>query len=258
MKRIKRLVGVCLLALALCGVGVVWTQARFARDRSSELDAEGVLFRAIGVFRVFAVDALWVRMSTHQRAGRDDLVLSDARALLKLEPHSEKIRDFLHWHLAFNMANRALDEASEAQWFELGLDIQEEGLRRNPESVTLNRGLGMTLFMISDRQGPKRRVCHERYGVSPEQLAWSHLERSYQGRPEPRVLLFLIQALENGAAAEMALGADRQAERLWTKALRRSDKDLRALLGDEEVAEMVAYYQKKTQECRRNVESDED
>jgi len=169
-------------------------------------DAEHAVYRMLGVFRVFAVDALWMRMGSHMSAGRDGLVLSDARTLLSLESDSDEIRDFLHWHLAFNMANRAVGAASRAQWFEEGLDVQEEGLRRDPDSAVLNRGLGKTLFMLTGREGVKREVCLRRYGLLPEQLAHIYLEKAFEKSREPQTLLFLLQALANAAGIEAEQG----------------------------------------------------
>ena len=83
-------------------------------DGTDGEEREWTPYHALGVFRVFAVDALWMRMRTHKEEGRDGLVLADARAILKLEPDCDRIRDFLHWHLAFNMARRATDAVPSA------------------------------------------------------------------------------------------------------------------------------------------------
>ena len=196
----------------------------FAWSRPHGLEGGGsgneIVYRALGVFRVFAVDALWMRMNSHIAAGRDGLVLTDARTLLELEPDSAEIRDFLHWHLAFTMAQRALSDADRAEWIEEGLDIEEEGLERDPDSFVLNRGLGMTFFMITDREDVYRQVCVDRYGRLPVEMAHVYLERAYAQSGDLRTLDFLLRAPGRAATFEMDGGSVDRAGALWAKARR--------------------------------------
>jgi|GEM_PF-3429178 len=208
----------------------------FAWSRPQAAEGGGtdrqILYRALGVFRVFAVDALWMRMNSHIAAGRDGLVLTDARTLLELEPDSDEIRDFLHWHLAFTMAQRALSDSDCAEWIDEGLQIQEEGLERNPQSAVLNRGLGMTFFMITEREGVYRQVCLDRYGRLPVELAHIYLERAYAQSGDLRTLDFLLRALVNGATFEMERNRAGAAQPLWEKA-GRLIKEASAILGSD-------------------------
>ncbi len=213
-----------------------------------------ILFRAMGVFRVFAVDALWMRMNSHIAAGRDGLVLTDARTLLELEPDSDEIRDFLHWHLAFTMAQRALSDADRAEWIEEGLEIAEEGLERNPDSVVLNRGLGMTLFMITDRQDIYRQVCVDRYGRQPVELAHAYLERAYAGSGDLRTLDFLLRALVNAATFEMDRARPDAARPLWATARRLIEEVLPRLSPDEEppfLNDLLEFCRDQEAECEK-------
>jgi len=214
-------------------------------------EAEQVLFRALGAFRVFAVDALWVRMNDHKEAGRDGLVLSDARTLLALDPDSDGIRDFLHWHLAFNMASRAVSDDARAQWIEEGLDIEEEGLRRNPSSAVLNRGLGMTFFMITERTDVYREVCLRRYGRPPAAMAWVYLEKAWLASRGGRTLLFLLQSLENAALSEEGKGRRDSAARFYEKAAAYAREGLGPIWLAENAAACVRFYEERAAECRR-------
>ncbi len=196
----------------------------WSRPQGAEGTDKQILYRAMGVFRVFAVDALWMRMNSHIAAGRDGLVLTDARTLLELEPDSDEIRDFLHWHLAFTMAQRALSDADCAEWIEEGLDIEEEGLKRDPDSFVLNRGLGMTFFMITDREDVYRKVCVDRYGRMPVELAHIYLERAYARSGDLRTLDFLLRALVNAATFEMNRAQPGAAQPLWAEARRLTEE----------------------------------
>jgi len=239
---------VFLVLLLLCPVsGLPGEAARPA-------GAEHALYRMLGVFRVFAVDALWMRMGGNMSAGRDGLVLSDARTLLSLEPGSDEIRDFLHWHLAFNMANRAVGEASRAQWFEEGLDVQEEGLRIDPDSAVLNFGLGKTLFMLTVSEDNNweihREVCLRRYGRPPELLAHIYLEKAYERSGDLLTLQFLLQALANAADLEGERGRHGAAAELWAGAARHAAEGFAEIRGDDEVEDMIDGYRAMEEKTR--------
>ena len=231
--------------------GLFFPSSPASLEETPAAGAEQVLFRALGAFRIFAVDALWVRMNDHKEEGRDGLVLSDARTLLALDPDSDGIRDFLHWHLAFNMASRAVSDDARAQWIEEGLDVEEEGLRRNPSSAVLNCGLGMTLFMITERTDVYREVCLRRYGRPPATMAWVFLERAWLASRDPRTLLFLLQSLENAALSEEEHGRANAAARLFEKAAAYVRKGLGPIRPAEDTAAVVRFYEERAAECRR-------
>jgi hypothetical protein len=214
--------------------------------------AEEILFRALGAFRVFAVDALWIRMSGHMSEGRDGLVLADARTLVRLEPRCDEIRDFLHWHLAFNLAHRAVTRDARIAWIDEGLDIIEEGLRSDPDSAVLNRGLGTTFFMITDREDEYTEVCLRRYGRRPVELAHIYFRRAFVRAGDDRTLAFLLQSLENAASFEMGRGRFEEAGALWSLAAGHAETDLAAVVGDDEAASLAAFYRGRADRCRRD------
>jgi hypothetical protein len=226
-------------------------RASYGAAEAGAAPAEEILFRALGAFRVFAVDALWIRMSGHMSEGRDGLVLADARTLLRLEPRCDEIRDFLHWHLAFNLAHRAVTRDARIAWIEEGLDIVEEGLRADPESAVLNRGLGTTFFMITDREDEYAEICLRRYGRRPVELAHEYLQRAFTRAGDARTLAFLLQALENAANFEMDRGRFGEAEALWSHAAGLAEKDLAPVAGEAEAANLAAFYRDMADRCRR-------
>ncbi len=241
------------IAAAMCGclLAGIWALPRISVERDLSDDPDQAVFRALGAFRIFAVDALWMRMSGHVSEGRDGMVLADARTLLKLEPRSSEIRNFLHWHLSFNMALRAISDESRARWFEEGLDIQEEGLLNNPDDPVLNRGLGMTFFMRTGDRGVFRETCLKRYGKLPVQLAHVYLEKAWLESIDEKTLLFLLRALADGAAAEGEKGRYAEAGRLWAKAAEHAAAGLAGQNDRERVDSLLDFYRERAAECRR-------
>lgn len=244
------------LPAVLCCILLYWSGEKLRSGGGRGVGEPGtddptqVLFQAMGAFRVFAEDALWMRMREHQSEGRDGMVLTDARTLLRLDPDSAEVRDFLHWHLAFNMAHRAVSDASRAQWIEEGLDIQHEGLERDPGSVVLNLGLGMTFFMRSEDEGVFSDVCLRRYGKKPVQMAPGYIEKAYSCRPEPETLLFLLQALKKQASFEAEQDNWNMASRLWSRAATLAATGMKGILTSSEVDDLVRQLREKERECR--------
>ena len=97
---------------ALLMVLVGYTGHLVRSDTPLSKNLPDAILRLSGALRVFLVDAFWMRMHGHLREGREDLVLTDARTLLTLEPDSVRVRCFLHEHLIFNMAPKAVTDAA--------------------------------------------------------------------------------------------------------------------------------------------------
>jgi hypothetical protein len=204
-----------LLLFALAAV----TSAVLHQVKRPMSDPETGLLRMSGALRVFLVDALWLRMNAHLSEGNESLVLSDARALVSLDPDNAGLLSFLHWHLAFNMAHKAVDEPSRAEWLREGLEIMDQGLARDPDSHLLNHELGATFYLKSETSPTFDRICLERYGRDPLVLAPLYLERAYSARDELKTLLMLFTALLNAAGHQMALGEHAAAAEQWKKVL---------------------------------------
>ncbi len=180
-------------------------------------ESDESLLRLSGALRVFLADAIWLKMRSHFHDGKESLVLSDARTLLYLEPDNPRIRAFLHWHLAFNMARKAVTDESRTEWYREGLDILERGLENDPSSAALNFRMGKTLFFRSGTDDVFRSLCIERCGLYPVQLAPTYLEKAYLAMNDAHSFLFFFNALENAAHFEMKQEAYGAAAKLWKK-----------------------------------------
>lgn len=227
------------------------TSSFLLRGRSTtEEDALSLLLRSSGAARVFLVDLLWLRMHAHLGEGNESLVLSDARTLLSLEDRSPRVRTFLHWHLAINMARKAVTESSRAHWIREGLEVMEEGLRKDPDSYILNREMGLTFFVRSGAYETFRRVCRERYEndehVYPEQRAPLFLEKAFRMRRDRDTLLFLLPALVNAAHFETERESFIKAHELWNKVFEYLEPGLQTM---EEAQAALDYYENLRSYC---------
>lgn len=205
-------------------------------------ETDSMLLRLSGALRVFIIDALWMGLHAHLSEGKESLVLTDARTLLKLEPDSPRIRYFLHWHLTFNMAYKAVTEAERIEWYREGLEIMDEGLTRNPDSSVLNRGMGMTCFLRSGRDEAFQVLCLERYGSYPMQLAPVYFEKAYTVLNDPDTWLFYFTSLLNAAHFEMESEAYGSASRLWQKVLDHLAPWIEMMENESDRKEVKGYY----------------
>jgi hypothetical protein len=196
------------------------TSALLYQETGPEGDSEDALLRLSGAVRIFFTNALWMRMSTHLHEGKEGLVLADARTLLRLEPNNLKLRSFLHFHLAFNMARKAVNDAARAEWINEGLEIMDNGLLRHPDAWELNHELGMTFFLRTGRSELFEKICLERYGHLPVELAPIHFEQAYHKEKEDVTLVGLYLSLLNAACHDMEQERYDSASRRWTKVLR--------------------------------------
>ena len=259
---IQRRAALLFLCAALFLAGAL-LGTRLRRPRPPGGTEAPALLRMAGAFRVFVTDALWIRMRAHQSEGREDRVLADARTLLALDPEDDRARAFLHWHLAFNMAAKALDEEERRAWMEEGLEIADEGLARNPGSFALNREVGLSLFTRSacntdPRDGAARtfrRLCRERYGAPPVLLAPRFLERAFRARPDGDVRLFLLAALGNAAYYRTARREYGPAAELWGKLLRFLPAPAGGSGLEKEGAALRRYYEALRRWCRHRAEA---
>jgi tetratricopeptide (TPR) repeat protein len=220
------------------------------------VEREQSILKASGALRVFVMDALWMRMTAHVHGGNERLVLSDARTLLELDPDSPGIRIFLHSYLSFTMARRAVTEEEKARWIDEGLEILDEGLARDPDSMALNKGLGLTLFHRTEHGDEVfDRVCLERYGHLPVELAWKRFEKALD---DPDVPAYLAASLINIARFEMDRGDYAEAAERWRQAVERLPPWLE-LIDDEAEAERLANHCRDLRDyCRLMARKDEE
>lgn len=200
-------------------VPVVFLAAAAVTAGLLPVEGERSMLRLSGALRVLVMDALWMRMTAHVHEGNERLVLSDARTLLELDPDSPGIRYFLHGYLSFTMARRAVTDEEKARWIDEGFEIMDEGLERDPGSIVLNKGLGLTFFQRTEYgDGIFDRVCMERYGGLPVELAWKRFEKALG---DPDTLPYFTASLINIARLETDRGAYQAAAERWREVVER-------------------------------------
>ena len=87
-----------------------------------------------GPFRPMLQSYLFLRADRLAREGRNDELHRHYRTLVLLYPDNEAAREFLGWHLAFNLKQEARDEELAWRWAREGLDLLMES-RRGRRSV---------------------------------------------------------------------------------------------------------------------------
>jgi hypothetical protein len=211
-----KLIAAALLCFVLAAAGNL-----LLRDgKSGEREGFIALLRMSGALRIFAMDVLWLRMSAHLQEGREGLVLSTARTLLTLDPESPRVRIFLHRHLAFTMARKAAGETEREEWIREGLQIMDEALEKEPDCPQLHNGLGFSFFIRTEHPTQAfDKVCLERYGRKPVELAPMHLEKAHVGENRERVTVFWIASLMNAAYHAMESERYAEAARYWERVI---------------------------------------
>lgn len=100
-------------------------------------------FRLLG--RLFA-RVLWHQSEVFRDTGRWWMVLPLLRITTFLDPTFAEAYDFAGWHIAYNLRAEEKEERHRVRWVKLGLQVYEEGLKRNPNDFSLLFGIGWTAY----------------------------------------------------------------------------------------------------------------
>ncbi len=100
----------------------------------------------IGGFRMLAIDALWYRY-LDRFDERDYFEMRALASLItKLQPRFEEVWVFHGWMLAYNVAATETDPEARWKWVHQGIEVLQEGRRRNPRSWRVAFQTGWTYF----------------------------------------------------------------------------------------------------------------
>jgi hypothetical protein len=113
---------------------------------------------ALSGFRAPVADALWIQAHTaweNTEWGRMALLLD---SVVTLQPRSTMFWDIAAWHMAWNASVAALNDPNQPrealrlkaqrEYFDLGRDFLERGIRNNPDRYELYERLG---FLLKDK-----------------------------------------------------------------------------------------------------------
>ena len=134
----------------------------------------------------------------------------------------------------------------------------EEGLRARSDSTALKRVMGMTFLLRADDEGPFRRVCLERYGRLPVELAPRYLETAWRADEDPQSLLaWLVSLLDLG---HYLTGARRfeEAARVWSRVVGLLPEWLAAVEKLEDRLQITRYYEDLRTWCALMAEGERD
>lgn len=104
----------------------------------------------LGGFRGLACDLMWMRAQNAQQAGRVYESVAMASAIVRVQPHFEQIWEFLAYDMAYNIAAETEDPEGKWAWFLAGIDVNVQGLKRNPTSDRLLRHLAWMFYHKGD------------------------------------------------------------------------------------------------------------
>jgi len=211
------------------------------QDVEDDSGFESTLLRLSGALRVFIVDACWMRMRSHMQEGNESLVLSDARTLLSLQPNSERVRYYLHFHLTFNMPGKAVSEESRAEWYKEGMSIMDEGLAKSPDSFMYNFAMATAFYLRTGKCETFKKVCHERYNKFPIQLAPEFFEKACKINNDIKNFFYYIDSMIDAARFETETKNFSSAATLWSKIYRRRSRWLDGTFEEEFKSAFVEY-----------------
>ncbi|MEC9476355.1 MAG: hypothetical protein VX764_04880 [Planctomycetota bacterium] len=101
-----------------------------------------LLQQTLGVFRGWAIDALWLRALERREEGALHESMQLARWITKLQPYFPRVWNFQSWLLAFEMALDSRDADQRWTWVQESIDLlRGPGLRANPLSREIHNQL---------------------------------------------------------------------------------------------------------------------
>lgn len=113
-----------------------------------------LLQQTLGVFRGWAIDALWLRALERRDQGDLHESMQLARWITKLQPYFPRVWNFQSWLLAFEMALDSRDADQRWVWVQEAIDLlRGPGLRANPLSREIHNQLSYLFwFKIGEFQ----------------------------------------------------------------------------------------------------------
>ncbi|MEM9066247.1 MAG: hypothetical protein AAGB51_12240 [Planctomycetota bacterium] len=97
---------------------------------------------AMGAFRGFFVNYLWIRANQLKEAGRYHEAMNLSRAITTLQPRFPRVWAFHAWNMAYNISVTANNPAERWEWVNKGIRLlRDEGIQANPSELLLYREL---------------------------------------------------------------------------------------------------------------------
>lgn len=140
----------CLIAAVLCFAAAQWLASGPLTGMRAAVVANGDVFGALppgefagtlmlGGFRGLACDLMWMRAQNARQAGRTYESVAMAQAIVRVQPRFEQIWEFLTYDMIYNVAAETEDPEGKWAWFLAGIEVNVQGIVRNPHSDRLIR-----------------------------------------------------------------------------------------------------------------------
>ena len=140
--------------VALCGFAAILPVQRWLddlRQREGLVQSAADIIEvtgnvALAGWRAVVADVFWLKADALQYQGKLENILWFLTGITKLQPDLPEVWDFISWHVAYNLFHEV--ESREDKWALLsrGLDLGEEGVRKNPKSADLWYSLGYRYY----------------------------------------------------------------------------------------------------------------
>ncbi|MGZ5002658.1 MAG: hypothetical protein ACXWBM_05655 [Chthoniobacterales bacterium] len=139
---------------------------------------------ALSGFRALVADVLFIQAHTAWERTDWPHVLLLFRQVTTLQPHVVLFWDMAAWHMAWNASTAAINDRSQPrlalrvraqrEFFELGRDFLEDGIRNNPDEPKLYEALGR---LYRDKYKDHERASEYFLAASEKPGAASYLKR---------------------------------------------------------------------------------
>ncbi len=116
---------------------------------------QGSFLAALSGFRSIVADLLWIQANTAWQNTEWGKMVMIFDSVVTLQPRVIMFWDLAAWHMAYNASRAARDNPkqprealrikAQREYFELGKDYLERGIRNNPDRYTLYDRLGLLL-----------------------------------------------------------------------------------------------------------------
>jgi len=169
------------MALLFLGAGLGMTRLTAEAREDAARSAGGI--PSMGVAGVLGADLVMLRAEALYEEGRWAEMRTAFEALGNLQPRLASAWEYRGWHLAYNLAGGARDATARARWVVEGVQVLEEGLRRNPDSTELKYYLGHVLLARSEKWPEVDRALRRHLGTDPAERSIQLMRAAFEQDP---------------------------------------------------------------------------
>ncbi|MBI3267906.1 MAG: hypothetical protein HYZ53_02710 [Planctomycetes bacterium] len=153
----------------------------------------------LGGFKAIAVDYLWVHAIQLQQQKRFEEIPLLLGAIVRLQPKQPEIWIHNSWNMSYNIAAQYDDPAEKWKWVEGGIKLLKDGLKTNPRNPDIEYWIGYTYWHRIPQQDELVRLCEEKEGRDPFELAVEWLAKAQADRITKKLVGDVYEGLTSDA-----------------------------------------------------------